>query len=234
LYRLTPQLNLVGGLAQGYRAPNMEDFFGRVDFVSEVPNTSLRPESSLNREIGLKFAQPGTSASVHYFISTYDDLIARATVAPGVRQRQNLRRARITGIEGSLSQQFATAWTLRAALASVRGEDDDTGNPLQRIPPNNGSLRLRYAHDSATWFELNSLFAARQDRLSPEDLTDLRIPAGGTPGYATVGLGMGLRWRPDHDLVLSIENLANKRYKTHGSGVYGPGASLAVSYTVRL
>jgi TonB-dependent heme/hemoglobin receptor len=234
LYRLTSQLNLVGSVAQGYRAPNMEDFFGRVDFVSEIPNTTLKPESSLNREIGLKFAQAGTAASAHYFVSTYDNLIARATVSPGVRQRQNLRRARITGLEGSLSQQFGTAWNLRAALASVRGEDEDTGNPLQRIPPNNGSLRLRYAPDSGTWFEVNSLFAARQDRLSPEDLTDLRIPAGGTPGYATLGLGMGLRWQANHELVLTIENLTNKKYKTHGSGVYGAGASLAVSYTVRL
>ena len=34
-YALTPELNLVGGVAQGFRAPNMEDFFGRVDFFSE-------------------------------------------------------------------------------------------------------------------------------------------------------------------------------------------------------
>jgi hemoglobin/transferrin/lactoferrin receptor protein len=44
---ITPSLNLVGGVAQGFRAPNMEDFFGRVDFFQEIPNTELEPETSL-------------------------------------------------------------------------------------------------------------------------------------------------------------------------------------------
>lgn len=234
LYRLSDELNLVGTLSQGYRAPNMEDFFGRVDFVSEIPNPDLRPETSLNREIGLKYHAARTSASLHYFVGTYKDLISRVTVSAGVRQRQNLRRARIDGFEASLAHQIDGQWSLRAALASTRGEDLDTYKPLQRMPPLNGSAHLRYSAGPALWLDLGTVFAARQDRLSPEDLTDLRIPAGGTPGYAVVNLGLG--WRPaaQHELVVTLQNLADARYKTHGSGVYGAGRGLVLSYAVRL
>jgi hemoglobin/transferrin/lactoferrin receptor protein len=234
LYRLSEQFNLVGSVAQGYRAPNMEDFFGRVDFVSEVPNNALVPETSLNREIGLKFEHRGAAASLHYFVSDYEDLITRVTIGPGVRQRQNLRRARIDGFEASGSLRFAGPWLARAALASVRGEDRDTGLPLQRIPPLNGSLHLRYDGGAGWWLELGSVFADRQDRLSPEDLGDARIPAGGTRGYAIFNLGAGLRLAPAHELNLRFENLGNTAYKTHGSGIYGPGSQVIASYTLRL
>lgn len=234
LYRLSPRLNLVGTLAQGYRAPNMEDFFGRVDFVSEIPNPALRPETSLSREIGLKYHDGASAFSLHYHVSTYRDLISRVTVSPGVRQRQNQRRAEIQGLEASASHAVDRQWSLRAALASSRGEDLDTGKPLQRMPPVNGSLQLRYAAGASWWADLGLLFALRQDRLSPEDLTDPRIPAGGTPGYSVVHVGAGWRPVPGHELVLTLENLADARYKTHGSGVYGAGRGLVLSYQLAL
>jgi outer membrane receptor protein involved in Fe transport len=234
LVRLSPHWHAVASVAQGYRAPNMEDFFGRVDFSTEIPNTDLRPESSLNREIGLKFHTPQTSASVHYFHARYSDLIARATVAPGVRQRQNLRAATIDGFEAQLAHAFDGGITARAALARTQGVDKATGNPLQRIPPVNGSAHLRYTASPQLWCQLSALFAARQDRLSPEDLTDLRIPAGGTPGYGILNLGLGYRPGATQELTLTLENTTNRKYKTHGSGVYAPGANFIVGYSIRL
>jgi hemoglobin/transferrin/lactoferrin receptor protein len=47
-FGIIPHLNLVGGLAWGFRAPNIEDFFGRVDFFNEIPNTKLEPEKVFN------------------------------------------------------------------------------------------------------------------------------------------------------------------------------------------
>jgi outer membrane receptor protein involved in Fe transport len=161
-------------------------------------------------------------------------LIARATVAPGVRQRQNLRTATIDGFEAQASQAFGDGLLVRAALARTRGVDDVTGNPLQRMPPINGSAQLRYSSSPQLWCQLGTLFAARQDRLSPEDLTDLRIPAGGTPGYGVFNLGLGYRPSGAQELTLTLENTANKKYKTHGSGVYAPGTNFTVGYTVRL
>ncbi len=233
LYRLTENLNVVGGIAQGYRAPNMEDFFGRVDFVSEIPNTSLKPETSLSREIGLKYYWERTSADIHYFVSTYKDLIARATFAPGIRQRQNLRKAKIDGVEASIRHALGGGWNLRGAIAYTRGEDEETGDPLQRIPPLHGSVHLRYTPSSKAWFELYGLFARKQDRLSPEDRNDPRIPKGGTPGYGTANFSVGYRPAADQELIATLENIADKKYKTHGSGVFAPGVNLIATYLLR-
>lgn len=234
LYRLAPRWNLVAGLAQGYRAPSMEDFFGRVDFVTEIPNTQLRPERSLNKEIGVKYYTPHTSGDFYLFHTSYDDLIDRVSVAPGVNQRQNIQRAVIKGVELGVKHTFSKRWSATGNLSYTWGEDRDTRQPLRRIPPLNGSLHLRYAPDERTWYEVYSLFADRQDRLSPGDLTDPRIPAGGTPGYGTFNLKAGFKPASGQDLVVSLENLTNAKYKTHGSGVYAPGLNLAVTWRLAL
>lgn len=232
LYRLTPQWNLVGGVAQGYRAPSMEDFFGRVDFISEIPNTRLTPEHSLNKEIGLKYYTPRTSGDFYLFHTSYDDLIDRVTVSPGVAQRQNILRALIKGAELSVQHSFSDRWSASGNLAYAWGEDEDTQQPLRRIPPLNGSLHLRYAPTERSWYEVYSLFADNQDRLSSGDRSDPRIPVDGTPGYATLNLKAGFKPAPRHHLIVSLENLTDVKYKSHGSGVYASGLNLVLTWRV--
>lgn len=234
LVRVAPHWNLVGGIAQGYRAPNMEDFFGRVDFVSEIPNTQLRPEQSINREIGLKYYAPQTSGDIFVYEADYDDLIVRSTVSPGVKQRQNLRTATIRGFEAGIKHAFAQQWSAAGNLAYTWGEDRDSGQPLQRIPPLSGMLRVRYDRSAKDWYEVYSLFAGKQTRLSPEDLTDARIPAGGTPGYATLNVRAGFKPSRDQEWQVRLENIGDIKYKSHGSGVYAPGANFAVTWRLIL
>lgn len=230
LLRLNPHWNLVGGIAQGYRAPNMEDFFGRVDFVSEIPNTALRAERSLNREIGLKYYSERTSGDIFVYAADYDDLIARVDVAPGVKQRQNLRKAAIRGIETGVKHAFDRHWSAAANLSYARGEDRDSGQPLQRIPPLNGAVRLRFERTAKDWYEIYSLFAAKQHRLSAEDLSDARIPRGGTPGYATLNLRAGFAPGRNQQWLVSLENIGNLKYKSHGSGIYAAGTNLSITW----
>ena len=234
LYRLAPRWNLVAGVAQGYRAPNMEDFFGRVDFATEIPNPQLTPEHSLNKEIGVKYYSPRSSGDFYLFHTAYDDFIDRVSVAPGVTQRQNIQRALIEGAELGLKHSFSDRWSATGNLTYTRGEDRDTQQPLRRIPPLNGSLHLRYAPHERAWYEIYSLFAGRQDRLSAGDRSDPRIPAGGTPGYATVNLKAGFTFSQRQELLVSLENLGDAKYKSHGSGVYAPGLNLAVTWRLAL
>ncbi|MHB8825786.1 MAG: TonB-dependent receptor, partial [Thiobacillus sp.] len=114
------------------------------------------------------------------------------------------------------------------------GQDRDTQQPLRRIPPLNGSLHLRYAPDDHSWYEVYSLFADRQHRLSSGDLSDPRIPIGGTPGYGTLNLKAGFKPAQRQDLLVSLENLTDVQYKSHGSGVYAPGLNLAVTWRLAL
>jgi TonB-dependent heme/hemoglobin receptor len=230
LYRLTPHLNLVAGLAQGFRAPNMEDFFGRVDFVSEIPNTELEPEKSLTREVGIKYRADALSGEIFYFDTDYEGFIDRVTIAPGVRQRQNLADVRIRGVEAALQYSWRDRWLVAGTAAWTHGEDERTGEPIRRIPPLTGSLRLRHLTTDRLWLELAAVLAGRQDRLAPGDLTDPRIPPGGTPGYAVFDVAASFRPSEQHQLLLTLENVTDRMYKTHGSGLYAPGRSFNVGY----
>ena len=237
-FGITPHLNLVGGLAWGFRAPNIEDFFGRVDFFNEIPNTKLEPEKVFNKEIGLKYLSASLFAEAYYFHADYEGFIERVTVGlqPNglpIQQRRNLRDAAIQGVEANLGYRWSEQWLLAANLMWTEGSAEDTGEPLQRIPPINGSARLRYAPWQNLWLEAAALWADSQTRLAPNDIIDPRIGPGGTPGYVVFDLRTGYLPAKNHELLLSLENILDKKYKTHGSGIFNPGINFGVTYRIR-
>jgi outer membrane receptor protein involved in Fe transport len=76
---------------------------------------------------------------------------------------------------------------------------------------------------------------APQRRLNdPINLDDNRIPAGGTPGYATYHARF--RYEPAKDVIarVSLDNLSDELALDHGSGFYraGFGASASLELTL--
>lgn len=244
---IVPWLCGVLSVAQAFRAPNMEDFFGKVDFTEEIPNTDLDPERSLNYEAGLKAAHPWFSADLFYFLSEYRDLITRTEVGfedtngngaqdqdeHSIFQRINVGKARMQGVECDVRIRLPSSFTLFGTYSWMRGTNRITGEPLRRIPPMQGTVGIRYQPNDRYWVEGWALFAARQDRLSPEDLKDKRIPEGGTPGYEVFNLAGGYALRNGLDVTLVLENLGNEKYKTHGSGIYEPGTNVMIGCRYR-
>ena len=70
------------------------------------------------------------------------------------------------------------------------------------------------------------MFASRQTRLAPGDLTDVRIPAGGTPGFLTLNARGGVTISQTLQATLGLENLTNRTYRTHGSGIDAAGINV--------
>lgn len=234
LVRLSNTLHLVGGISQGFRAPNMEDFIGKVDFYGEVPNPDLQPEESLNREVGVKVKAGTTSADVGFYRANYEGLITRVTIGEQedgtpIQQRQNLGKAQIQGVEAALAHTTGP-WTLSGNATYTEGIDLETQAYLRRIPPLNGGAKLRYEPGERLWTELSCLWAFKQDDLAQGDIDDPRIGPDGTPGYGVVNVTAGYHPSYRHTFILSGENLTDVTYKTHGSGVYGPGRNLQLSW----
>ena len=145
----------------------------------------------------------------------------------------NAGRGRIVGMEGELAVQLPAGISIGGDVTWAWGdyEDPEEGRvPASRIPPLFGNVRLRADPPVADLFvELYSQWSGAQDRLSPRDVDDPRIPDGGTPGWWTLNVRAGVV--PTDWLVLTAgaANLTDAAYKTHGSGVYAPGIDLWIA-----
>ena len=244
LFRVTSAFEIVGGVGQGFRAPNIDDLtiLGRTGSRFEVPNPALTPESSVNLEAGVRGRSLGLAGSGTYFLTSIDGLIQRelgtfegktfsdidgngikSSSEPLIFQRQNAGRARIHGVELEGQVRLAERWTLSGTMVRTLGTEQVTGDPLRRIPPTYGRAVLGWASGGRLWADGYSVFASSQTRLAPGDLTDIRIPAGGTPGFVTLNARGGLRINRALQITIGLENLTNRTYRTHGSGIDAAG-----------
>jgi hemoglobin/transferrin/lactoferrin receptor protein len=245
LLRVTSALDIVSGVGQGFRAPNIDDLtiLGRTGSRFEVPNPELKPENSLNLEAGVRGRSVVATGSGTYFLTDIDGLIQRASSTfdgrnftdldgdgvrdasePLVFQRQNAGRARIHGVELEARLRPAAHWTVSGMVVRTVGTEQITGDPLRRIPPTHGRAVLGWSSGSL-WADGYTVFASRQTRLAPGDLTDIRIPAGGTPGFLTLNARGGLKVNQALEMTLGLENITNRTYRTHGSGVDAAGTN---------
>ncbi len=235
-------------LDQGFRAPNMDDLTSRQQTGAgyQGENADLRPERSLSLETGVKLELPRLELALFGFQTNIRDMIARAPFDPadcppggetgcaGSKAAFVLAnldgRAVLRGFDGAVRLFLPAGFGLRATIAYAWGEGPNpvpggrpARLPLSRVPPLNGSAEVSWRHPTGFYAATALRWARLQDRLALADLSDQRIPRGGTPGFAVVDLRAGYRWQPHILLACVLENLADAPYRYHGSSVNGPG-----------
>ena len=253
-YAWADRLTAAATFSQGFRGPNLSEavLLGDTGKFFHIPNPELGPERSDTVELLLRGRVWRLTLGVTGYVSLLHDLIRRepttwrgATEVGGkpVAWDVNGGEGTLWGVEPELELALPAGFALAGSLAWTWGEEelDDGGTvPLTRIPPLFGRATARWA---APWagslrgfVELYVLAAGKQDRLSPEDETDARIPEGGTPGWTTLNLRAGIEAAGDGELRVTLDarNLLDETYKYHGSGVYGPGASVVLSLAAAL
>ena len=72
-------------------------------------------------------------------------------------------------------------------------------------------------------------FADAQDRLSARDVRDSRIDPQRTPGWAIVGARIQREFGTNLQLSIAADNLLDKRFRVHGSGLDAPGRNFMIS-----
>lgn len=239
VYQLTDNINLVGNLGRGFRPPNIFDLGtlgNRAGNRFNTVNTDLRPESVRSFDLGLKTDHGAWQSELFIFFMDYRDKIT--SVETGeitdagrvVVRSENLSEAEIYGLEAGVRGDLGSSLQVYATLNYTRGsEATDSGtHPADRIPPLNGKAGFEYLLAETLSLEAFLLFAHGQDRLSLRDATDPRINPLGTPGWGT--LNLALNWGTPGDLQLGIrlENLTDKAYREHGSGIDAPGRNLGL------
>jgi outer membrane receptor protein involved in Fe transport len=236
-YEVKPGIHLLANMGRGFRPPNIFDLGtlgSRPGNRFNVPNPNLEPESVWSYDIGIKLSTGRWQAEIYAWYADYQDKISSRftgeTTPDGrqVVQSDNLNEARLYGIESGFRYLGDHGLEYYAVLNYTRGEESDDGAtvPADRVPPLNGRIGLVYQTNTRLRFETYLDFAARQDRLSPRDVDDPRINPNGTPGWGTLNMLLSWQWTPQVELGLRLQNLADKNYREHGSGIDAAGINL--------
>ena len=168
-------------------------------------------------------------------------------------QLQGVEFAGLIPIQPALSV-FGNAAILRGQILSIGGEapNKDGTKPweerIRREPPLNGIVGVQWEPENTMYWAMFFVRgAAAQRRLNPSDIRDPRIqgstrdPAevefdsngaaidAGTPAWWTLNVRGGVKLFDATRLTLSLDNLLDRRYRQHGSGINSPGFNVSLS-----
>ena len=241
-----------GGIARAYKAPNL--YQTNPDFIlytrgqgcplnapSSVRcyymgNSNLKPETSINKEIGLEFNKNGWQASATYFHNAYrnkivigDQLIATSNIGNWLLQWENTPKATISGIEGNLVIPLHDTLKWSNNFTYMHKSEDYQGNPLSLVPKHTINSTLSWTPNER--FDANLTFT-HYGRTKPRSVAINRIErdgnlrAGTLPlsaernqtqigSYGIWGINAGYNWNKRVAVRGGISNLFDKKlYRT--------------------
>ena len=241
-----------GGVARAYKAPNLyqasSDFIlytrgqgcplNAPDNVScfYMGNSNLKPETSINKEIGLEFNKNGWQASATYFHNAYrnkivigDQLIATSNIRNWLLQWENTPKATISGIEGNLVIPLHDTLKWSNNFTYMHKSEDYQGNSLSLVPKHTLNSTLSWTPNER--FDANLTFT-HYGRTKPRGVAinrlerDGNLRAGVTPltsehnqtqigSYGIWGINAGYNWNKRVAVRGGVSNLFNKKlYRT--------------------
>jgi outer membrane receptor protein involved in Fe transport len=231
---------------QGFRVPTINELYRvfRVRNDVTAANEHLKPERLTGGEVGVEQRWGPFTARATAFWNEVEDLIANVTlttrlpdcpVGTTCRQRQNVDRARIRGIETELEVRPGRDWRIIGGYilsdATVRKAPQQValeGKRLAQVPRHGASVTVRYENPALFTAAATVRFVGRQFE---DDLNTL--PLG---SYALVDLFLSRRLARWAELFVGLENLLDTTYTTGrtSEGVVSIGAPFQAHGGVRL
>ena len=197
-----------GGVARAYKAPNL--YQTNPDFILytrgqgcplNAPNSvrcyymgngNLKPETSINKEIGLEFNKNGWQASATYFHNAYrnkivigENIIATSDIGNWLLQWENTPKATISGIEGNLVIPLHDTLKWSNNFTYMHKSEDYQGNPLSLVPKHTINSTLSWTPNER--FDANLTFT-HYGRTKPRSIAINRIERDGNLKAGTLPL----------------------------------------------
>ena len=241
-----------GGVARAYKAPNL--YQTNPDFILytrgqgcplNAPNSvrcyymgnnNLKPETSINKEIGLEFNKNGWQASATYFHNAYrnkivigDQLIATSNIGNWLLQWENTPKATISGIEGNLVIPLHDTLKWSNNFTYMHKSEDYQGNPLSLVPKHTINSTLSWTPNER--FDANLTFT-HYGRTKPRSVAVNHLEQKGNPragvaalssehsqtqvgSYGIWGINAGYNWNKRVAVRGGVSNLFDKKlYRT--------------------
>ena len=234
-YGLSKNSSVYSSYSTGFRSPNVDDLgtLGIVDFRYELPTYDLKPEKSYSFEVGYKLRKDKFATSLAFFNTNLKDLITRVKIeneqinGVNVYRKENTEKAFIRGFEAEMEFLVSNTFKIYSNLSYTFGENITKNEPVRRIPPMNGKFGIEYRKNNF-FIRPEIWFASQQTRLAQGDKDDIRIGKEGTKGWITSNIFSGFEQK-NYSINVSVQNINNADYRTHGSGINGIGRSLWIT-----
>jgi iron complex outermembrane receptor protein len=237
-FRIDSTWNLKANLGRGFRAPNISELSANGlhegTFRYEVGNPGLRPETSLQGDIGISCEGKKASLSLDGFYNDiadfihYDHLPGDSVSIDGDKYpiyRYGQEDAVLKGLELSIDFHPVENLHFESSVSFVNGTA--SGKPLPFMPPLRNENEFRYVLHTKN----ESLFdepyirgmltvVSKQDKIAEFETV--------TPGYAVAGLGAGTGIRISKQvatLFVLVNNIADHKYFNHLSRLKDAGIS---------
>ncbi len=229
-------------LMKTFRTPGIEELFSDGPHLAvysyEIGNAELGSEDGFGTEAFLRYAAKRLKINLTVFRNQIYGYLIQANTgekdwgsgAAGwlwIYQYQG-QNALLEGAEFSVDTEILPRFQVEASMSYVKGTLTASGLPLERIPPLDGKVALRYVTAP-----LNVHFTARfsdgQHRLGEfEEATD---------GYVVYDAGIQLAfpvWQLQHQAVVTVENIFDTEYRQHLSRIKSvmpePGRNVKLLY----
>ncbi|UYV18338.1 ligand-gated channel protein [Halomonas qaidamensis] len=234
VWNITPDWTLKGGVSTGYRSPNLREItpdWGQISRGGNIyGNPDLKPETSLNKEIALLYAnEAGLNGSLTLFHNDFEDKITRIACPIDIctdgrndfgsdpTYRVNVDEAITQGVEASLAAPLTDAVALTASYTFTDSEQKSgqyAGEPLTKLPRHQVSATLDWQVNSrfSQWTKVSYRGEESQPTTGPSSRSVV------APSYTFVDAGVGYKLNDSTTVNAGIYNMFDERitYEEYG------------------
>ncbi|MEE9154058.1 MAG: TonB-dependent receptor [candidate division NC10 bacterium] len=253
LFHATDDLSARSSFYMGFRAPTLNELYRPFQVRTDVTeaNATLDPERLIGGEVGVDYVFfDGFLGRLTGFWNELKDPIANVTIGiapppPGApvpvppclrvprggacRQRQNLERSRIRGIEVELEYRPNASWVMSGSylfndteVLSAPNQPQLEGNQIAQVPEHRFTLILSYSNPDILNATIEGRYVGEQFE---DDLNSITLD-----DFFVVNLRLSRQIMKGWEAFLSVENLFDKTYEVGETtdGIVTIGAPLLV------
>jgi outer membrane receptor protein involved in Fe transport len=218
---LTDWLTARATAYRSFRAPTLDELYRpfQAGTVRTNSNENLKPETLRGAEAGFDLGgQHGPTARLTAFWNELQDPILNVSTGPNTRQRQNLGKARIQGIEFDGTWAFAPGWSIDAActladteITDAPGQPQLLGKQLPQSPRTLANVTLAFDDPQSITANLQLRYLGKQYE---NDVNTL-------PMDDALLVDLFANWHINSrvDVFAAVENLFDTVYLVGRSGV---------------
>lgn len=217
VYSIHDSVSVYASGSSSFRSPTLNELYRgfRVGNVNTLANADLRSERAVNFESGVTYRRKNFGLRTAAFYTEIDRPISNVTITstPSLitRQRQNMGRNRVAGVEAEFDVSFRSLYLAAGyqfvdpQVAEFAADPTLVGLRVPQVARHQATFQVRY--------ELQKWTFAVQGRAAGEQFDDDQNQFRLEP-YSPIDAFISHRFKHGISIFAAAENITNSRYST--------------------